>query len=179
MDINMPQMNGIEATRQITAAHPEVVVFLCSTYDAADLPRDATESGARAYVNKEQFGAATLQRLWDEHSRFRRWSSERHGAADRRALAGGRIPAHGAADRAQPVGHVDEPVAAAGLGRVETGTVVADREVQAARLGPHPDLDGRAGRVLAGVLQGLQAAEVDGRFQVRPDTGPRRRRRTP
>jgi two-component system, NarL family, invasion response regulator UvrY len=68
MDINMPQMSGIEATRQITAAHPEVVVFLCSTYDAADLPRDATESGARAYVNKEQFGAATLQQLWDEHS---------------------------------------------------------------------------------------------------------------
>jgi two-component system, NarL family, invasion response regulator UvrY len=68
MDINMPQMSGIEATRQITAAHPEVVVFLCSTYDAADLPRDATDSGARAYVNKEQFGAATLQQLWDEHS---------------------------------------------------------------------------------------------------------------
>ena len=68
MDINMPQMNGIEATRQITAAHPDVVVFLCSTYDSADLPRDAAASGARAYVNKEQFGAATLQKLWDEHS---------------------------------------------------------------------------------------------------------------
>ena len=52
-------MSGIEATRQIIAAHPEVVVFLCSTYDAADLPRDATDSGARAYVNKEQFGAAS------------------------------------------------------------------------------------------------------------------------
>ena len=68
MDINMPQMNGIEATRRITTAHPEVVVFLCSTYDSADLPRDAAASGARAYVNKEQFGAATLQKLWDEHS---------------------------------------------------------------------------------------------------------------
>ena len=68
MDINMPQMNGIEATRRITAAHPEIVVFLCSTYDSADLPRDAAASGARAYVNKEQFGAATLQQLWDEHS---------------------------------------------------------------------------------------------------------------
>jgi DNA-binding NarL/FixJ family response regulator len=67
MDINMPQMSGIEATRRITAAHPEVVVFLFSTYDVSDLPRDAADSGARAYVHKEQFGAAALQQLWDEH----------------------------------------------------------------------------------------------------------------
>ena len=68
MDINMPRMSGIEATRRITAAHPEVVVFLCSTYDAADLPRDVAASGARAYMNKERFGAGALQQLWDEHS---------------------------------------------------------------------------------------------------------------
>lgn len=64
MDINMPDMNGIEATRRIVSAHPEVVVFLCSTYDVADLPPDAAASGARAYVNKERFGADTLRRLW-------------------------------------------------------------------------------------------------------------------
>jgi len=38
MDINMPDMNGIEATRRIVSAHPDVVVFLCSTYDVSDLP---------------------------------------------------------------------------------------------------------------------------------------------
>ena len=65
MDIHMPEMNGIEATRRITATHPEVVVILCSTYDVGDLPPDAAASGARAYVNKEEFGAATLRRLWD------------------------------------------------------------------------------------------------------------------
>ena len=65
MDINMPEMNGIEATRQITAAHPEVVVILCSTYDAADLPLAASASGATAYVNKERLAADTIRALWE------------------------------------------------------------------------------------------------------------------
>jgi two-component system, NarL family, invasion response regulator UvrY len=65
MDINMPGMNGIEATRRIVSAHPDVMVILCSTYDVEDLPPDALESGARAYVNKERFGTDTLRRLWE------------------------------------------------------------------------------------------------------------------
>ena len=66
MDINKPEMSGIEATRQIVTAHPEVVVFLCSTYDAADLPPGASASGATAYVNKERLASDTIRRLWDE-----------------------------------------------------------------------------------------------------------------
>jgi DNA-binding NarL/FixJ family response regulator len=66
MDINMPEMGGIEATRRIVADLPATFVVLCSTYDVADLPPDATTSGARAYVHKEQFGAKTLRRLWDQ-----------------------------------------------------------------------------------------------------------------
>ncbi len=66
MDINMPEMNGIEATRRIVAAHPDIVVILCSTYDVDDLPPAAAASGASAYVNKEQLGADTLRRLWQD-----------------------------------------------------------------------------------------------------------------
>jgi two-component system, NarL family, invasion response regulator UvrY len=64
MDINMPEMNGVEATRRILAEHPATIVFLCSTYDAADLPADAPTSGAVAYVHKEHLSPATIQRLW-------------------------------------------------------------------------------------------------------------------
>ena len=66
MDINMPEMGGLEATRQIVAGHPGTIVFLCSTYDVNDLPEDARTSGARAYMHKEHFSPNTLRRLWDE-----------------------------------------------------------------------------------------------------------------
>jgi two-component system, NarL family, invasion response regulator UvrY len=66
MDINMPEMNGIEATRQIVTAHPDVVVILCSTYDAEDLPPAAAASGAAAYVNKERLASDTIRRLWED-----------------------------------------------------------------------------------------------------------------
>jgi DNA-binding NarL/FixJ family response regulator len=68
MDINMPEMGGIEATRRIVADLPDTFVILCSTYDISDLPPDATASGARAYVHKEQLGATTLQRLWEQRN---------------------------------------------------------------------------------------------------------------
>ena len=68
MDIIMPEMGGIEATRRIVAELPETFVILCSTYDISDLPPDAKDSGARAYVHKEQLGATTLRRLWDQRN---------------------------------------------------------------------------------------------------------------
>ena len=67
MDINLPGINGIEATRRIRAAHPEVAVVLLSTYSEADLPDDARECGAIAYVHKEDFGPALLRELWQKH----------------------------------------------------------------------------------------------------------------
>jgi DNA-binding NarL/FixJ family response regulator len=66
MDINMPQMSGITATREIVLAHPDTIVFLCSTYDASDLPADAAASGARAYLNKERFSGDALRQLWQK-----------------------------------------------------------------------------------------------------------------
>ena len=66
MDINMEGMNGIEATRRITAEHPEVRVILVSTYDEEDLPAGARTCGAIAYVHKELFDPDVLQSAWTE-----------------------------------------------------------------------------------------------------------------
>ena len=65
MDINLPGINGIEATRRIHATHPDVSVILLSTYSEGDLPADARDVGALAYVHKEAFGPALVQELWD------------------------------------------------------------------------------------------------------------------
>jgi len=67
MDINLGNgINGIEATRRITTAHPDAKVILLSTYQAADLPSGADSCGAAAYVNKEEFGPATVTDLWND-----------------------------------------------------------------------------------------------------------------
>jgi DNA-binding NarL/FixJ family response regulator len=60
MDINMPGINGIEATRQIVATAPDTVVVLLSTYRESDLPADALACGARRYVHKEDFEPGVL-----------------------------------------------------------------------------------------------------------------------
>jgi DNA-binding NarL/FixJ family response regulator len=65
MDINMGGISGIEATRQIVAAHPDVAVLLLSTYQVDQLPADAGTCGAVDYVNKEEFGPTILRDVWD------------------------------------------------------------------------------------------------------------------
>ncbi len=60
MDINLPGINGIEATRRILAAAPTTRVVLLSTYRESDLPADALSSGARRYVHKEDLEPGVL-----------------------------------------------------------------------------------------------------------------------
>jgi two-component system, NarL family, invasion response regulator UvrY len=60
MDINLPGINGIEATRRIIAAAPSTRVVLLSTYRESDLPADALSSGARRYVHKEDLEPSVL-----------------------------------------------------------------------------------------------------------------------
>lgn len=63
MDINLPGINGIDATRRILGERPDTIVLLVSTYDEADLPPDALQCGARAYVRKEDLTPRVLREL--------------------------------------------------------------------------------------------------------------------
>jgi CheY-like chemotaxis protein len=60
MDINLPGINGIEATQRILGAAPDTLVVLLSTYRESDLPADALACGARRYVHKEDFEPGVL-----------------------------------------------------------------------------------------------------------------------
>lgn len=53
MDIEMPEINGIEATRQITADMPEIEVIGLSMHNETDVVESMREAGASAFVAKD------------------------------------------------------------------------------------------------------------------------------
>lgn len=52
MDLHMPDLNGIEATRQLAAAAPHVGVLVLTMFDDDDSVADAIRVGARGYLLK-------------------------------------------------------------------------------------------------------------------------------
>lgn len=53
MDIRMPVLDGIEATRRIVASHPECRVLVLTTYDRDELVYDAMGAGASGFLLKD------------------------------------------------------------------------------------------------------------------------------
>jgi DNA-binding NarL/FixJ family response regulator len=65
MDINLPGISGLEATRRIVDSRPETAVLLMSTYSAEDLPAQARSCGARGYVHKSNLTPDVLLAIVD------------------------------------------------------------------------------------------------------------------
>jgi DNA-binding NarL/FixJ family response regulator len=65
MDINLPGISGLEATRRIVDGRPETAVLLMSTYSAEDLPAQARSCGARGYVHKSNLTPDVLLAIVD------------------------------------------------------------------------------------------------------------------
>lgn len=64
MDVNLPGINGLEATRQILDGSTRVVILLLSTYEEEEYAPRAAECGAAAYIPKSAFGPDRLADAW-------------------------------------------------------------------------------------------------------------------
>ncbi len=53
MDLKMPGMNGVEATRRIRARYPDVIVLVLTTFDDDEWVFDAVRAGASGYLLKD------------------------------------------------------------------------------------------------------------------------------
>jgi DNA-binding NarL/FixJ family response regulator len=67
MDIVMPGVNGITATRQIVADLPETRVIILTTYDADDMVFDGVRAGAMSYLLKGARSEAVLNAIRSVH----------------------------------------------------------------------------------------------------------------
>jgi DNA-binding NarL/FixJ family response regulator len=53
MDVKMPNLDGVEATRKIVAEHPEIKILILTTFDADTFVLQALRAGASGYVLKD------------------------------------------------------------------------------------------------------------------------------
>ena len=60
LDLSMPELNGVEATRQIRKEVPETEVLVFSMYESEEFVRDLLAAGARGYVLKSDVAAQLL-----------------------------------------------------------------------------------------------------------------------
>jgi DNA-binding NarL/FixJ family response regulator len=67
MDLRMPQMDGVEAMRQIRSQHPEIKFIVLTTYDSDEYIFDAIEAGAKGYLLKDASREALFQAVRAVH----------------------------------------------------------------------------------------------------------------
>jgi len=65
MDLKMPVMNGVEATRKIRETHPEIKVLVLTTYDQDEWVFDAVRAGAFGYLLKDTPPADLIKAVRD------------------------------------------------------------------------------------------------------------------
>jgi two-component system, NarL family, response regulator LiaR len=61
MDISMPELNGLEATRQISASNPDVAVLVLTIHNDTDTILSILQAGAKGYLNKNVSGKQVVQ----------------------------------------------------------------------------------------------------------------------
>ena len=65
MDLKMPIMNGVQATRYIRQQYPDIKILVLTTYDADEWVFDAIRSGAAGYLLKDTQREALIAAIKD------------------------------------------------------------------------------------------------------------------
>ena len=68
MDINMPELDGLEATQQILDAFPSTRVIILSMYAHNELIFRALQAGAQGYLLKESAGIEVIDAVRSVHA---------------------------------------------------------------------------------------------------------------
>lgn len=63
LDIKMPGINGVEATRAIKSNHPNVKVIMLTTFNDRDLIEGALKAGANGYILKDTHPDQLIQSI--------------------------------------------------------------------------------------------------------------------
>lgn len=69
MDVRMPGIDGIAATRTIVARHPDVAVLILTTFENDDYVYDALVAGAQGFLLKRAAPEAVVQAIRTVHRR--------------------------------------------------------------------------------------------------------------
>ena len=115
MDIAMPRLNGLEATRQIKAAHPDIAVLVLTAYNDDEYVFAFLEMGAAGYLLKDASIEDLVRAIRAVHS----GESVLDPAVTRKVI-----------DR-----FVQGPgMSSSGGARASTGTALTERELEVLRL---------------------------------------------
>ena len=63
MDVNMPGMNGIQATREILKVHPDVRIIGLSINAEEEVSESLFAAGAKAYLSKDGLSSELIEQI--------------------------------------------------------------------------------------------------------------------
>jgi DNA-binding NarL/FixJ family response regulator len=153
MDVRMPRLNGVEATRQIQARWPQVRVMMLTTFDDEEYIVEGLYAGAKSYVLKDTSAEQLVQSIEAVHrgespltpsvaaklvARFTRGPND-----DRAPAASAQPPSSGAASTTPSAAQV-----AAGHRPPAPGDDLTEREREIVRLLARGDSNREIGEAL-------------------------------